>query len=225
MIRAEHKLWARLIFIPYIYRLLRKHFSNIYLVNEPPQVPENNGLIITPNHFSWWDGFFIDFVMRRYSNRKLHIMMLEEQLKRFWFFRKLGAYSIDVNNKQSISESLQYTREIISDPAHFVVYYPQGEIQPYDKRPLKLKPGLKRVLQNISRPVSVVPAAFRIQYGDQRKPDVYARFTGPLPGETVVNEFNLYESEFCNNINELDRAAHNLNSLSFRHIFGDTEEK
>lgn len=208
MIRAEHKRWARMLFNPYINRLMRKNFSHFYLVSKPPHITESEGLLLTPNHFSWWDGFFIDYVMRRYSSRKLHIMMLEEQLKRFWFFRKLGAYSIKLNDPRSIAETLQYTQQILTDPAHLVIYYPQGEIQPYDKRPLKLKPGLQRVLQNITLPVSVVPAAFKIQYGEEQHPDVYARFADPLPGDKVAGDFGLFETEICKNLDKLDRAAH-----------------
>lgn len=207
MIKAGHKRWARLLFNQYINRSLRKHFSHFYLVNEPPRSAGIQGLMITPNHFSWWDGFFIDYVMRHYSTRKLHIMMLEEQLKRYWFFRKLGAYSVDLRNPRSILESIQYTQRILHDHENFVVYYPQGEIRPYDERPLKLKTGLQKVLKDIKVPTVVVPAAFKIQFGNEPKPDIFARFSSPLPGREIEKDFGIFTHEFCKNMNELDKAS------------------
>ena len=46
-------------------------------------------------------------------NRKIHIMMLEEQLKRYWFFRYLGCYSIDHDKTKSILESVEYTKKVV----------------------------------------------------------------------------------------------------------------
>jgi 1-acyl-sn-glycerol-3-phosphate acyltransferase len=207
MIRAEHRRWARIIFNPYITRLLRKNFSHFYLVNEPSRVRESNGLLLTPNHFSWWDGFFIDYVMRFYTNKKIHILMLEEQLKRYWFFRKLGAYSIDLNNPKKVIESLHYTQQIVNNPKNFVVYYPQGEIRPYDERPLCMKPGLKKVLHGVTQQVMVMPAAFKIQYRNEPKPDVFARFAPSLQGEQVADNFEMFIHACTKNLDELEEAS------------------
>jgi len=207
MIRAEPKRWARFIFNPYINRLLRKNFSHFYLVSEPPNVADDTGLLITPNHFSWWDGFFIDYVMRRYSDRILYIMMLEEQLKRYWFFRNLGAYSIDLHNPNKVIESIQYTQQIVNNPENFVVYYSQGEIRPYDERPLAIKPGLQKVLTGLKTPSVVVPAAFKIQYGNEQTPDVFACFAAPIRGEQITNNFEMFTRAWSKNIDELDEAS------------------
>ncbi len=209
MIKAEHKRWARILFNTYIRRLLRKNFSHFYLVNKPPEVDADKGLLITPNHFSWWDGFFIDHVMRKYSNRKIHIMMLEEQLKRYWFFRKLGAYSIKLHDSVSIAESMHYTLEILKNPGNYVVFYPQGEIQPYDKRPIIIKPGLQRLMQNSSTEIIILPAAFKIQYGEKHKPDVIARFATPLQGKQIGKNFTIFRDAFIHNIDKLDEAGRN----------------
>jgi len=208
MIKAEHKVWARLLFNPYINRLLRKNFSHFYLVNKFPEVDSSKGLLITPNHFSWWDGFFIDYIMRQHTQRKLCIMMLEDQLKRYWFFKKLGAYSINPNNARSITESLQYTQEILKDPAHYVVYYPQGTIEPYDKRPVSIKPGLQRIFQNSDIDAVIVPVAFKIQYGETKLPAIFARFEKVMDRSSLENDFEHFKNVFRKNINELDREAH-----------------
>jgi 1-acyl-sn-glycerol-3-phosphate acyltransferase len=114
MIKADHKYWARALFNSYIKRLLKKHFNSFLLTNNLPDI-NNHKLIITPNHFSWWDGFFIDFVNEKLIKRKLHILMLEDQLKRYWFFRKLGAYGFNPSNPKSIIEAVNYTKDVLND--------------------------------------------------------------------------------------------------------------
>ncbi len=207
MIKPDHKRWARSLFNPYIKRLLRKNFSHFYLVNEPV-IEDGKGLMVTPNHFSWWDGFFIEFAIRQFTNRLLHIMMLEEQLNRFWFFRKLGAYSINLNNSKSIAESLRYTQEILKNHSNYVVYYPQGAIQPYDLKPVNIKPGLQKIFQDVDINANVIPAAFKIQYGEEPLPDIYARFAKPLEGSAVGHTPDVFKEAFCENIHHLDRSAH-----------------
>ena len=67
-----------------------------------PEFDKSKSLIVTPNHFSWWDGFFIYWTNKKLFNRKLYVLMLEEQLKRYWFFKKLGCYSIDLNDNRKM---------------------------------------------------------------------------------------------------------------------------
>jgi hypothetical protein len=46
--------------------------------------------------------------------------MLEEQLKRYWFFKKLGCYSIDLNDKRKMIVSLKYTMDLLLKPNNLV---------------------------------------------------------------------------------------------------------
>lgn len=213
MIEAEHKYWARSIFNIYIKRELKKYFSNFFLVNEFPVIPDNAGLIITPNHISWWDGFFIDYICRKSSNRKFHIMMLEEQLRKYSFFKKLGAYSIKPESSVSIKETAKYTRRIIEDASNLAVIYPQGEIEPYEKRPLTIKEGLKLFANNSSIELFIMPVGFKIQYYNEKLPAIAARFAEPLSGKDIINDFNLFEQKFVENLHMLSNAAYDKNFI------------
>jgi len=206
MIKAEHKKWARLLYDFYIRRLLKKNFIGFYLLNEFPIIPINAGLIIAPNHFSWWDGFFIDFVCKKYLNRKIHLLMLEEQLQRYWFFKKVGAYSIKLDDPASIAVSLLYSREIVSSPKNFLVIYPQGEIEPYDKRPPQIKEGLKSVIKNLPVETFVLPFAFKIQFGNEMKPDIFARTGDLLNSELILSDYSIFKGAFEKNLIELDNC-------------------
>jgi len=206
MIKADHKKWARWLYDFYVPRLLRSNFQNFYLTNNFPQIPEDQGLIITPNHFSWWDGFFIDYTMNHLSNRKIYILMLEEQLKRYWFFQKIGAFSINPKNPKSIKTSFDYIVEVLSDPKNVLLFYPQGEIEDYVKRPLKVKEGLKAILNMIHSEVIILPAAFKVKHGNTKKPDILVRFGEPITSSNAKTDFILFIDNFNSNVDFLDRV-------------------
>lgn len=206
MIKANHNIAAQVMFYAYIKRLMKKHFSNFFLVNKAPEISRSNSLVITPNHISWWDGFFIGLLEKKYYNRKVHIMMLEEELRKYWFFSRVGAYSIKHNSIKSIRESHTYTKELFSGPANSIIIYPQGEIEDFEKRPLALKKGLKYFIEDSTDDFSILPVAFKIQYYNEMKPAIVARFGRPLNNNELKNDFNLYEKEFYNNLELLSKA-------------------
>lgn len=208
MIKASHNKAARFIFNFYIDRLLRKNFSHFYLTNEAPNTAcKDFSLIVTPNHISWWDGFFIDFINRKIFRRTFHIMMLEEQLKRYWFFRYLGAYSIMQHKPKSIINTASYLKELSEKHGSLNVIYPQGAIEPYDKRPPIIKSGLKFFLRDLNESTIVLPVLFKIQYEDKMKPSVYCRFGQPVQASKVIADFEAYIRIFDEALCGLDTAA------------------
>lgn len=207
MIKAQHSKIARLLFDFYIRQLMRKTFGRMLLVNEPPAGIEGKSLLITPNHFSWWDGFFIhEIVLQLFPSRRIFLMMLETQLRRYWFFRYVGAYSIEPTNPKSIIETIRYTREALS-PDTVVVMYPQGEIEPFLTAEITLRKGLMKFLERENNSVVVLPVAFGIQYENERKPDIYVRFGKLLNDSEITSDFNAFEKEFRKNVTALAESA------------------
>lgn len=203
MIKAEHKKYAHWLFNLYLNRIIRNDFTDFFIVSDVPVLNYNRGLIITPNHFSWWDGFFIYFLMKEYSPRKIYIMMLEEQLKKYSFFKKLGAFSINQQNPKSIAETLNYASSLVNSESYLVTY-PQGEIESYERRPLKVKEGLKKIIEKAKSDTDVLPVVFKIHHSNQRKPNIYCMFGTPIPGERVIDSFNDFSQSFNELILKLD---------------------
>jgi hypothetical protein len=203
MIKAEHKKWAELIFDPYTNHLLRKNFNGFYVTGNMPDPEKYPGLIITPNHFSWWDGFITYYLIKKFSTKKIYTMMLEDQLKRYWFFKKVGAYSINQTNPVSIARTLEYTRNVLNDSNNIVVLYPQGEIQPLTSEDVIIKAGLKLVLGEKSGGKHVLPLALKIEYGNNRKPDIAASFGRIFTKDEIYNDYYAFINEFKTNINTL----------------------
>ncbi|MCU0332925.1 MAG: lysophospholipid acyltransferase family protein [Ignavibacteriaceae bacterium] len=186
---------------------MRKNFSNFFLVNLPPELPKNKSVIITPNHMSWWDGFFLHQVNIKSIKKNLYFMMLRKQLDRFWFFKYLGAYSIQPDNPKSISETIRYTKKILVNHKNAVAFYPQGEIEPYDKRPINLKGGLQLFLRDVKNECVVLPIAFKIQYYNEKYPAIIFRSGGIISANEILNDFNVLESEFVANLDALNESA------------------
>jgi 1-acyl-sn-glycerol-3-phosphate acyltransferase len=206
MIKADHKKWARRLYDFYVPRILKSNFQHFYLTNEFPKIPDDEALIITPNHFSWWDGFFIDYTLSHFSNRKIYMLMLEEQLKRYWFFQKVGAFSIKPRNPKSIKTTFDYIIDVVSDPKNVLFFYPQGEIEDYVKRPLKVKEGLKSILNMTHSKVNILPIAFKIKYGNTKKPDLLVRFGEPITASKAKEDFFLFIDGFNSNVDLLDKV-------------------
>ena len=209
MIKADHKKWARWLYDFYVPRLLKSNFQHFYLTNDFPQIPADEGLVITPNHFSWWDGFFIDYTLKHFSTRRIFMLMLEEQLKRYWFFQKVGAFSINPKNPKSIKETFDYISVVVSDPKNVLLFYPQGEIEDYVKRPLKVKEGLKTILNITSAKINILPAAFKIKHGNTKKPDLLVRFGDIITSNKAKEDFNFFIAGFNLNVDLLDKALPN----------------
>lgn len=200
MIKADHKKWAAFVFDIYLNRLLKKSFYDFRIINELPAFDYSKSIIVTPNHFSWWDGFFIYWANKKLFSRKLYVLMLEEQLKRYWFFKKLGCYSIDLNDSRKMIVSLKYTMDLLLKPNNLVIIYPQGEIQAYDEKNIVLKEGLDFIAKKSAVDFHILPIAFKIHYTNERLPIVYARFGKLLNSKDVAVNPQLFKDEFINNL-------------------------
>ena len=196
MIRAQHSLWADLIFQPYLTWLFKRHFHSIQLLGPLPEIPNDLPLLLVPNHSTWWDGFFVYLLNKRIFHRTAYLMMLEEQLSKYWFFAKIGAYSIEPEHRRGIVESLAYTVELLDQQMSLVSVFPQGELLPWHVRPLGYKRGVEWILQKYGKPVAVLPLAIRTEFLGEKCPKVFFLF----------GDVNLFDAETFRGIDWLEKA-------------------
>ena len=176
MIRTQHCLWSDIIFQRYLTWLFKRNFHEIRLLGTVPEIPDDLPLLLLPNHSTWWDGFFVYLLNKRVFRRTAHLMMLETQLRRYKFFRKIGAYSIEPQHRRGILESLEYTVELLGREMSLVAIFPQGELLPWHTRPLGYKRGIEWILRKHGRPVSVLPLAIRTEFLGEKRPSVFFLF-------------------------------------------------
>ncbi len=173
MIRAQHRLWADIIFQPYLTGLFKRHFHEIQLLGTHPKIPDDLPVLLLPNHSTWWDGFFVYLLNKRTFRRTAYLMMLEKQLSKHKFFAKIGAYSIEPERRRSIIESLEYTVELLNQGTPLISVFPQGQLVPWHTRPLGYKRGVEWILQKYGNPLTVLPLAIRTEFLGEKRPSAF----------------------------------------------------
>lgn len=219
MIKAKNTYCARVIFNHYLDWLLKRNFNDFILVDDLPNLDKNKSYIFTPNHFSWWDGFFVDILLRKISEHQIKIMMLEDQLNKYWFFKYLGAYSIDPKSIKEVHQSISYSRELLQKKGNALVIYPQAEIQKFTPASFELKKGIEKISKDIS--TEIFPLAFRIEYDGNPKPTIFCKIGNSISSGELQNNFNNYKNEFVKNFNNLlsfDLSKDNSN-LKIKSLF------
>ncbi len=178
MIEARPSRIHRLVFDVYIKRLLKRHFHAFRILGPVPKIEEKYPLLVLPNHCSWWDGFFLYLLNDLLFQRPFYIMMLEDQLRHFTYFARLGAFSIDPGKPRKIRESLLYTADLLSNTTAppIVSVFPQGELRPWGVRPLNYQGGIAWMAKQLRSPINVLSLGMRCELLDQQCPDMFFRF-------------------------------------------------
>lgn len=144
MIKPAHNALYERFFNAYFNYILRRNFREIRI--EGDFVPDNRTILLVPNHFSWWDGFFAWKLNTILLHKKFYLMMLESELSRHRFFAKLGAFSIAPTSKGML-ESLRYATEVIKQPNNLLVFYPQGKLYSQHHMALEFQKGIERIVE------------------------------------------------------------------------------
>lgn len=167
MIKAHHKAFYVRFFNFYSRWMLGLQFRKIQIIGNVNTGPAP--LLMIGNHFSWWDGFIACYINRTVFGKKLHIMMLEEQLRARMFLNKAGAYSIRRGSRDAV-ETLRYTAGLLSEPGNLVVLYPQGEFESVYKFPVKFERGIEVIAAKVDSACRLVFYAALVDYFSKSKP-------------------------------------------------------
>jgi 1-acyl-sn-glycerol-3-phosphate acyltransferase len=212
MIEARKTAWFEKLFYLYNGRLIRRWFNKVYVRIDPNGIPEGPTLFIA-NHSSWWDGLFafhLNYSLLKYD---AFVMMSESGLKKFSFFRKLGAFSINRDSPKDIIKSMRYAMKCLIDfslkrniRGRSLWMFPQGDIRHQDIRPLSFLPGLAFLLEKVKSTnlnITVVPVTFYYDFGLEQKPSVYISIGSPVSTLNVCAQLNAQSCQLAV-INQLD---------------------
>jgi hypothetical protein len=179
MIKTRHAQWAHFIFAIYIRRLLRRNFHSLNLLGDIPIIEADQPILLLSNHSSWWDGFLVYFLNEKLLHRPLYLMMLESELKKYPFFSRVGAFSIDPGHPKSVLTSLEYSHSILElpiSPAPLLALFPQGELRPNMIRPLGFAKGHEWIIKKSKKQLAILTLGIRIEFLDQQLPEVFFQF-------------------------------------------------
>lgn len=177
MLRPQKNRLIEWFFHHYILRIVERSFHsvNYNAIETDPGKP----ILLIANHYSWWDGFLLYYLNAKLFKRNFRIMVLEQTLKEFSYFRSLGAYSVNKKTK-GIIESLEYTAQLLTDPQNLVVIFPQGRIYSNFTDSVGFEKGLGRIINKDSLNFQFVFAVSFIEHLQHKKAtiNVYLKNAG-----------------------------------------------
>lgn len=159
----------KLFFSWYINRIIRSDFRR-FDYNQVALDP-GRALLVLANHFSWWDGFFLFQLNRIFFKKRFHIMVTEENYRKVWFLKYLGAFSVKKKSR-SILETLNYAGSLLNDPQNLVVIFPQGKLHSSHTDEVLFEKGLTNLINASEKKFQYVFAAIFTDYFEHRKPSL-----------------------------------------------------
>jgi 1-acyl-sn-glycerol-3-phosphate acyltransferase len=133
--------------------------------------------IFYANHSSWWDGF-IAFHLT-YDLWKLDgiLMMEEDELRKYPFFRWIGAFGIRRTGAE-VEAMIRYAAGELREKGRILWMFPQGALFPNGFRPVELRPGIAHVARAVGR-VQIVPVVHRYEYLKEERAEIFTS-VGPI---------------------------------------------
>lgn len=167
ILKAKHNFFIYPFFQWYAVWLIKRKFSKANIIGSFND--SNLPVLLIANHISWWDGFWAMYLNLKTLKRKFHFMMLEEQLRKFWFFNYTGGFSVNKKAK-SVIETLNYTGELLSDEKNMVLVFPQGEIQSMHLQTFQFEKGISHILRGNEERIQILFMANLVDYFSTPKP-------------------------------------------------------
>lgn len=200
MIKAKHHPFYVWMFKHYIRYSLNRHFCNIS-VNGIVEKQHDKSVLLIGNHFSWWDGHFAAYLNDKVFHKRFHVMMLEEQLKKYPSINKAGAFGITPRGKD-LANGIEYSANILNAPENMLAMFPQGKFASLYHYPLSFQRGVFKIIEKVKGEFLIVFMASLIDYFSSKKP-------------CLTLSLKQYDSSFFTGINHLENEynRHLLSSI------------
>lgn len=169
----------------YVRWKVRHAFRGVWRRGALP--PRDSRLLVYANHTSFWDGF-IAAELCAAAGWDAYCLMEEQNLRRYRFLARLGAFSIRRGDPASALESLRYAGRLLARPATAVVIFPEGALRPYRGAPHPLERGVEVLARRSG--CDCLPVGIRYRFFEHELPDVLLSVGephGPVPLERFAD--------------------------------------
>jgi len=200
MLKAKHHPLLYPLFKWLSLFLIKRNFNSVHIIGNFSD--NGNSVLVIANHISWWDGFWIQYLNLKILSRKLHFMMLEEQLKKHWYFNYTGGFSIKKKSR-SIVESINYSIQLLKQPENMLLMFPQGQIHSLYANKITFEKGIERIVNNLTHDTQILFVANLIDYLSDKNPNLFIYFKTFLAKDfyqsTITSEYNKFYEQVLNN--------------------------
>jgi len=188
-------------FAKYMRYRMHKAFNRIVITPFKPK--PGHSVLLLCNHFSWWDGFFGNYLAYWTMDRYLYIMMQHDHLEKRMLFNLFGGFSIERGNREML-KSLWYAADLLNDPENLVVVFPQGELISNHTTHISVEKGIERLIKHIKGPCQIVYCATLIDYFESLKPSAFIHLfdcgvANEVPFDELVDNVNNYHAQALKN--------------------------
>lgn len=161
----------------YTYWLFRRNFESVYIrLDYRPN--ESKSTLYFANHHLWWDGLSPLLLNEFGLKQRARAIMENHQMKKYSFFSKIGAFSINRENPRSALFSMNYASKWLSSPGNSLFIYPEGKLtSPGD--PVKFEPGIIRIILKMAIS-DLVPVSYFLNHHNGPKPQLFIHIGAPL---------------------------------------------
>jgi len=174
----ENRLFITM-FRQYVWWLFRRRFNAVY-VRQDYTPTSSSRSIYYGNHNSWWDGL-IPLLLNEYIlKQQARAIMEDKQMKKYPFFKWIGAFSVDRGNSRRAIYTLRYALQSMNRDNAALYLYPEGTIVPFIR---SLHPsyegGLTWLATKLSN-VDIVPMHIYINTHNSHKPELLIWLSYPV---------------------------------------------
>jgi chlorobactene lauroyltransferase len=186
LLMSDHREHGKTDFIPareskifitlfgwYTRLLFKRRFKSIWLRQDYQPQTENKTVYFL-NHSSWWDGI-IPLLLNNYLfHQQARAIMEDKQMIRYPFFRRIGAFSVNLENNRKTIQSLKYALESMERPNASLFIYPEGRMVPFSTDKPDFRGGLAWMYKKLPE-IDFVPIGIYIHTLRYDKPELHIR--------------------------------------------------
>jgi 1-acyl-sn-glycerol-3-phosphate acyltransferase len=207
-IPAQESRWFIFLFDLYMRSLFWRRFQNIW-IDQNYHPSKTSRTIYYLNHTSWWDGLIPLLLNRKLFRQNARAMMEDKQMREHGLFKRIGAFSVNLENPRSAVRSLRYAVESMKRPHSSLFIYPEGKIVPFSIEKPDFKKGLGWIVSQCPD-VDVVPIGIYIDHSKSDKPELFMKIGTVLKFESsdesdTLNHF--FENKLSDLLSELIENA------------------
>lgn len=211
-IPAQETPWFIFIFDLYIRSLFWRRFKNVW-IDQNYQPGKNDKTIYYLNHTSWWDGLIPLLLNRKLFKQNARAMMEDKQMQQHGLFKRIGAFSVNLEDPRSAVRSLRYAVESMDRPHSSLFIYPEGKIHPFQTRELQFREGLAWIVSQVPD-ADVIPIGIYIHTAKHDKPELFLKIGSPIEINQKKDRLELkkkFEEILGILLHDLQKQAHNEN--------------
>jgi hypothetical protein len=118
--------------------------------------------------------------------KRIHFGPIEDgQMKRYGFFKWIGIFGVEKGTASGARRFLRIAQGLLARPESVLWLTPQGRFADVRERPVRFAPGLSHLAARMPD-ACFVPLALEYGFGQERVPEIFARFGTPVSGSDLA---------------------------------------